>query len=72
MIFNTEAQRKDQTMKHLLNVRFACALAIFSLVASALQAEVACSFEGATMNVVAPSTHAGRKRTSVVRRHRAA
>ena len=32
----------------------------FALIAGmALYAEVACSFEGATMNVVAPSTHAG-------------
>ena len=30
-----------------------------ALAASALQAEVACSFEGAAMNVVAPSTHGG-------------
>ena len=30
-----------------------------ALMASALQAEVACSFEGATMNVAVPSTHKG-------------
>ncbi|MBR0505554.1 MAG: hypothetical protein IJJ84_09100, partial [Kiritimatiellae bacterium] len=45
-------------MKYAPCVRLASVLA-FSLIASILQAEVACSFEGATMNVVAPSTHQG-------------